>query len=57
MIADQRIEDHVVEQPQHLRRTGPRDTAYQIEALRQSGPPSFWYFISGTTPSAWQKSS
>jgi hypothetical protein len=21
----------------------------------RSGPPSFWYFISGTTPSAWQK--
>ena len=35
MIADQRIEDHVVEQSQNLRRTGARRTAYQIKTLRQ----------------------
>jgi hypothetical protein len=35
MIADQRIEDHVVEQAQDLRRTGACRTAHQIEALGQ----------------------
>ena len=36
MIADQRVEDHVVEQAQRLRRTGARDAAHQCEALRQT---------------------
>lgn len=35
MIADQRIEDHVVEQSQYLWRTGTRRTAYQVKALDQ----------------------
>jgi len=35
MIADQRIEDHVVEQSQDLRRTGARRTAHQIKTQRQ----------------------
>lgn len=35
MIADQRIEDHVVEQSQDLRRTGARCTAQQIKTLGQ----------------------
>lgn len=35
VIADQRIEDHVVEQSQNLRRTGARDTAHKIKALSQ----------------------
>ena len=39
VIADQRIEDHVVEQAQHLRRTGARGAAYQLKALRQIRPP------------------
>ena len=34
VIADQCVEDHVVEQTQHLRRTRAREPAYQREALR-----------------------
>ena len=37
MIADQRIEDHVVEEAQDLRRTGARGATHQIEALGQIG--------------------
>ena len=35
MIANQRIEDHAVEQSQDLRRTGAGCTAHQIKTLGQ----------------------
>lgn len=35
VVADQGIEDHAIEQTQNLGRTGTRDTANKIKALRQ----------------------